>query len=70
MADIKSQRVAELSDFLTRVPVRMAVNRCETYEMADQRAIVAILAGGRGERLGGANPWVALGSAWGRCSIV
>lgn len=29
--------------------------------MADQRAIVAILAGGRGERLGGGKPAVALG---------
>jgi molybdopterin-guanine dinucleotide biosynthesis protein A len=29
--------------------------------MADQRAIVAVLAGGRGERLGGGKPAVALG---------
>jgi hypothetical protein len=48
----------------------MAVNRCETYDMEDQQAIVAILAEGRGERVGGAKPSVAPGSSLGRCSIV
>jgi hypothetical protein len=48
----------------------MAVNRCETYEMEDQQAIVAILAEGRRERLGCAKPSVAPESALGRCSIV